>query len=145
MICTGCKLSMVADGQTIRQVASKSCGMCEGCVLYVGVCLFAPSAVQEWHIFGISTSTWRLRVLAPMNELRSSPLEHILMAVTGVSRRGGDAAGGGGGGAGCYGEMLWGWGYIQGVTCSAGFCTCLVTYPCRFPWFPDPGHCLAEF
>lgn len=40
--------------------------------------------VQEWHIFGISTSTWRLRVLAPMNELRSSPLEHILMAVTGV-------------------------------------------------------------
>jgi hypothetical protein len=48
-------------------------------------------ATQEWHIFGISTSNWRLRVLAPMNELRAAPLDHILMAVTGVS-------GGGGGG-----------------------------------------------
>lgn len=41
--------------------------------------------LQEWHIFGISTIDWRMRVLAPMNEPRSSPLEHILMAVTGVS------------------------------------------------------------
>lgn len=49
------------------------------CALLRCVC-----ALQEWHIFGISTSTWRLRVLAPMNELRSAPLDHILMAVTGV-------------------------------------------------------------
>lgn len=40
---------------------------------------------KEWHILGINTINWRMRVLAPFNELRSAPLDHILMGITGVS------------------------------------------------------------
>ncbi|WIA34203.1 hypothetical protein OEZ86_012559 [Tetradesmus obliquus] len=44
------------------------------------------AATQEWHIIGINTSTWRSRVLAPMTEPRSGPLDSIMMAITGGSR-----------------------------------------------------------
>jgi hypothetical protein len=40
--------------------------------------------LQEWHIIGINTSSWRSRVLAPMTEPRSGPLDSIMMAITGV-------------------------------------------------------------
>eukprot|EP00878_Enallax_costatus_P005037 GHUV01005297.1.p1 GENE.GHUV01005297.1~~GHUV01005297.1.p1 ORF type:complete len:1446 (+),score=421.24 GHUV01005297.1:301-4638(+) len=43
-------------------------------------------ATQEWHIVGINTATWRSRVLAPMTEPRTAPLDSIMMAVTGGSR-----------------------------------------------------------
>lgn len=44
-------------------------------------------SVQEWHIIGINTSNWRSRVLAPFTEARNTPLDNIMMAITGVSAR----------------------------------------------------------
>jgi ABC-type cobalt transport system substrate-binding protein len=43
--------------------------------------------LQEWHIIGINTTTWRSRVLAPMTEPRSGPLDSIMMAITGVGAK----------------------------------------------------------
>eukprot|EP00775_Hariotina_reticulata_P010067 gene10067-10222_t len=43
-------------------------------------------ATQEWHIIGINTSNWRSRVLAPFTEARNTPLDSIMMAITGGSR-----------------------------------------------------------
>lgn len=42
------------------------------------------NSTQEWHILGINTANWRSRVLAPMTEARSGPLDSIMMTITGV-------------------------------------------------------------